>query len=37
MEFSKEYNSLPNKLVVDPSLINITDSENEIKNRIQKN
>ena len=31
MEFSKEYNSLPNKLVVDPSLIHITDSQNEIK------
>ena len=30
MEFSKEYNNLPNKLVVDPSLINITDSESDI-------
>ena len=30
MEFSKDYNSLPNKLVVDPSLINITDSKSEI-------
>ena len=30
MEFSKYYNSLPNKLVVDPSLINITDSASEI-------
>ena len=30
MEFSKDYNSLPNKLVVDPSLINITDSASEI-------
>ena len=30
MEFSKDYNSLPNKLVVDPSLINITNSESEI-------
>jgi hypothetical protein len=30
MEFSKHYNSLPNKLVVDPSLINITDSASEI-------
>ena len=31
MEFSKEYDSLPNTLVVDPSLIHITDSQNEIK------
>ena len=31
MEFSKDYNSLPNKLVVDPSLINITDSQHEIR------
>ena len=31
MEFSKEYNSLPNKLVVDPSLIHITDSQHEIR------
>ena len=30
MEFSKDYNSLPNKLVVDPSLINITDSASDI-------
>lgn len=31
MEFSKEYDSLQNTLVVDPSLIHITDSQNEIK------
>ena len=30
MEFSKEYENLPNKLVVDPSLINITDSKSEV-------
>ena len=30
MEFSKDYNSLTNKLVIDPSLINITDSASEI-------
>ena len=37
MEFSKEYNNLPNKLVVDPSLIHITDSQNEIRIESEKN